>query len=277
MIQSRLLPDGVRLHLHHGPIDLILWADEAVRGAAYAAAAMAFDGLLEDLVAELPALRSETPGPLHHPVAQAMEGAVAPFRPAFVTPMAAVAGAVADHVAGAMARTGARKAWVNNGGDIALVLGPGQNFSAAMPGGRVTLQGAEPWRGIATSGRGGRSHSLGIADAVTVVARTAAEADAAATMIANAVNLPGHPSVSRAPACDLSPDSDLGARLVVTGLGPLARDEIDRALAAGRARAQRYLARGLIGGAHLALRGQSTAVGAMAPGGALALEETEDA
>ena len=37
-----------------------------------------------------------------------------------------------------------------------------------------------PVRGIATSGRHGRSFSLGIADAVTVLARTASQADAAA-------------------------------------------------------------------------------------------------
>ena len=68
-----------------------------------------------------------------------------------------------------------------------------------------------PARGIATSGRHGRSFSLGIADAVTVLARTASQADAAATVIANAVDLPGHPAIVRCPAQDLQPDSDLGA------------------------------------------------------------------
>ena len=61
-------------------------------------------------------------------------------------------------------------------------------------------------RGIATSGWRGRSFSLGIADAVTVLAATAAEADAAATMIANAVDLPGHPGDhARAGRSDSSP------------------------------------------------------------------------
>ena len=41
-----------------------------------------------------------------------------------------------------------------------------------------------PVRGVATSGWRGRSHSLGIADSVTVLAATAAMADAAATVIA---------------------------------------------------------------------------------------------
>ena len=61
-------------------------------------------------------------------------------------------------------------------------------------------------RGIATSGWRGRSFSLGIADAVTVLAATAAEADAAATVIANAVDLPGHPAIdTRAGAASSRP------------------------------------------------------------------------
>ena len=73
--------------------------------------------------------------------------------------------------------------------------------------------------GVATSGRHGRSFSLGIADAVTVLARTASQADAAATIIANAVDLPGHPAVRRMPANELQPDSDLGARPVTRDVG----------------------------------------------------------
>jgi uncharacterized protein len=78
-----------------------------------------------------------------------------------------------------------------------------------MPG-AIEITRDMPVRGIATSGRHGRSLSLGIADSVTVLAATAAAADAAATLIANAVDLPGHAAVRRAPACSLDPDSDLG-------------------------------------------------------------------
>ena len=94
------------------------------------------------------------------------------------------------------------KAYVNNGGDIALHLAPGAvDATPAIAGtghglaDRVIIRADDPVRGIATSGWRGRSFSLGIADAVTVLARTAAEADAAATMIANAVDLPGHPAI----------------------------------------------------------------------------------
>ena len=93
----------------------------------------------------------------------------------------------------------------------------------------------DPSRGVATSGRHGRSFSLGIADAVTVLAKTAASADAAATIIANAVDLPGHPAIIRRPACELQPDSDLGPRLVTREVGELAGNEIEEALAAGEA------------------------------------------
>src|SRR5207253_11171729 len=50
-------------------------------------------------------------------------------------------------------------------------------------------------------------------DLVTVLARTAAQADAAATVIANAVDL-DDPRIERRPACELKDDSDLGELLV---------------------------------------------------------------
>ena len=84
-------------------------------------------------------------------------------------------------------------------------------------------------RGIATSGQGGRSFSLGIADAVTVLARRAADADAAATMIANAVDL-DHPAIQRRPAVRLDPDSDLGDLPVTVAVGDLSRSEVAAAL-----------------------------------------------
>ena len=94
--------------------------------------------------------------------------------------------------------------------------------------GKVTVRAHEPIRGVATSGRHGRSFSLGIADAVTVLAADAAGADAAATVIANAVDLPGHPAIKRVPASDLEPESDLGSRLI-TSRGRAARRRRGRA------------------------------------------------
>ena len=111
------------------------------------------------------------------------------------------------------------------------------------------------------SGWHGRSFSFGIADSVTVLARDAAGADAAATLVTNAVDLPGHPEVGRAPARALDPDSDLGDRPITVSVGRLAPDEVAAALARGRSRAEAMRADGLIRGAALVLRGEAAAVG----------------
>src|SRR6185437_14433373 len=124
-----------------------------------------------------------------------------------------------------------------------------------------------------TSGRHGRSFSLGIADAVTVLARKASQADAAATIIANAVDLPGHPAVIRVPANELQPDSDLGARPVTREVGALSESEIEQALETGADCARRLLAAGLIEGAALRLKGETLLVGAR---GARASRRHED-
>jgi ApbE superfamily uncharacterized protein (UPF0280 family) len=262
--QATFLPDG-RLHLHHGPIDLVIEASGPGASAGYERAVRRFKPLLAELAAELPALRTDiNHGPkICSPVGRAMAAAVQVFQPTFVTPMAAVAGAVADAVLAALAGKGIKKAYVNNGGDVAIHLTRGESFTAAVASeqpSRFQIRHDDPSRGIATSGWRGRSHSLGIADAVTVLATTAAEADAAATLIANAVNLPGHPSVQREPASELYPDSDLGQRLVTTGVGPLTISETIEALERGRQNASTMLANGFIHAAALSLNGEMMVV-----------------
>jgi len=267
------LVSGGRLHLCHGPITLICqaWGHPTEVRAAHQQAAAAFPAILPALCAEMPAIRAPLPGPAPQgPIAQAMHAACAPHAATFITPMAAVAGAVADAVLQAMtAGRTLHRAYVNNGGDIAVHLAPGESLrcglvtelAAPALNGIFTLHHAAPSRGIATSGRackgqGGRSFSFGIADAVTVLARTAAEADAAATVVANTVDLPGHPSVQRRPADEVDPGTDLGARLITWDLGPLTPSDVARALDAGRRTADALCGRGLIHGAVLALRGQ---------------------
>ncbi|MFN3208221.1 MAG: UPF0280 family protein [Roseovarius sp.] len=265
--QARWLPDGNRLHLHHGPIDMILGIEGAGRRAAFARAVARFGTLLEELVTELPRLRSPGGADVTGEAARRMVAAAAPFAPAFITPMAAVAGAGAETILRAVLDgPGVRKAYVNNGGDVAFYIGPGEAMRVAIASpvpGHVTVQHGDPVRGVATSGAGGRSHSLGIADAVTVLARDAAAADASATMIANAVDLPGHPEIARVPACEIAPDSDLGAREVTRAVGVLTAAEVAEALEAGRAYAAGLAARGVIHAACLSLRGQCVTVGAV--------------
>ena len=244
-MQAARFPDG-RVHLQDGPIDLILKAEGPGHAAAERAAVGAFDGLLATLLTELAILRrplGESPPRVAGPVARRMVAAVSPYAGRFVTPMAAVAGSVADHILAEMlaAAPDLSRAWVNDGGDISFHLAPGQSFEVGLVpalraprlAGSATLHHADPVRGVATSGRGGRSFSFGIADAVTVLARDAASADVAATLIGNAVDLPGHPAVRRGPASAEDPDSDLGDRPVVLEVGPLSPEEVDRALLAG--------------------------------------------
>jgi uncharacterized protein len=270
------LKDGKRLHLQDGPIDLIV---EAHGGAtdlrvAYAAAIGRFTGLLDELCDELPLLRSRADPAqcaLQGVVARRMHAAVAPFaRDHFITPMAAVAGSVAEEILGAMVEAAPlTRAYVNNGGDIALHLSDREAFTVGLidrPDAaglmRTTVIRADnPERGIATSGYHGRSFSLGIADAVTVLARTASQADAAATIIANAVDLPEHPALIRCPANEIQPDSDLGSRLVTRHVGHLTYREINAALEAGEAKGRQLLGLGLIEAAALHLKGEIRVIG----------------
>jgi ApbE superfamily uncharacterized protein (UPF0280 family) len=268
--------DGSRLHLQHGPIDLIIeaWGDPDEVAGAYRRAWERFRPVLDELVAELPALRRPIDPALPEPaspVGRRMAAAVRPFGDRHVTPMAAVAGAVADEIRAAMVEGGdLRRAYVNDGGDIALHLSPGESIDVGLvpvpqrPAllGKAKVRAEDPVRGVATSGRLGRSSSLGIADAVTVLASSAALADAAATLIANAVDLPGHPAIARVPAHELDPDSDLGERPVTTAVGPLNSDEVARALASGVEEAERMHVDGLIEAAVLCLNDRVAAVAA---------------
>src|SRR5262249_53151881 len=228
-------------------------------------AAHRFQTILDELVAELAELRRPAGlqrRPFTGAVARRMEAAVHPFAQSiFITPMAAVAGSVADEVLAALvAGTTPQKAYVNDGGDIALHVAAGQEIRAAIAGtghgldDRLSIRAADPVCGIATSGWRGRSFSLGIADAVTVLAKTAAAADAAATVIANAVNV-DHPAIERLPARDLDPDSDLGELAVTVSVGELPPSAVLGALDNGEAEARRLRRLGLIEGAALSLNG----------------------
>jgi uncharacterized protein len=275
--QILMLPDGRRLHMQDGPIDVIVEAfgEASEIEVAYRAAATRFIGVLDELCGELEFLRrpacadDDLPAGL---IARRMLAAVRPYSSQiFITPMAAVAGAVAEELLEIM--TSAAKlsrAYVNDGGDIALHLASGEKFVVGMMErpdraslfGTTTIKSRDPIRGIATSGWRGRSFSLGIADAVTVLADTAAMADAAATVVANAVDVPGHPRIGRVRACDLAPDSDLGERLVTQSVGELTPDEISEALEAGIWVANSLRGSGLIRATALNLQGETRVIGA---------------
>jgi ApbE superfamily uncharacterized protein (UPF0280 family) len=277
-----------RLHLQHGPIDLLITAEGSIEDVshAFARAANAFEFVLCNLVDELSLLRtsasilmttesmkSNLVSPLKGVVAKRMCQAVKPYLEYYngnnyVTPMAAVAGCVADYIIAEMG-SGLDRVCVNNGGDIALYLGPGTHFdigisddrnvrftdfSQAQKGkrigelpidGRIRLHHSDQIGGVATSGWRGRSQSFGVADSVTVLATDAASADVAATLISNEVSVLS-PVILRKPANKIFTDSDLGDRLVTVKVGKLKRSEIDEALTRGASLANQMICEGNI-------------------------------
>ncbi len=277
--------DATRLHFQHGPIDLVIEAagERDAVAAAYRRAWERFQDVLGRLVEELPALRSHVDRAqgVKGPVARRMLAACLPYRDVFITPMAAVAGAVADEIIAAVSDgEGISKAYVNNGGDIALHLESGERFSVGLVSdpahalrhghtpaldGSFEILASQPVRGIASSGWRGRSFSLGIADSVTVLARDAAAADAAATMIANAVDV-DDPAVVRRPAEELADDTDLGKLPVTVAVGRLPEHAVQCALDSGERRARVLLAEGLIACAALSLQSRVRVVDGMRGG-----------
>ena len=301
---AQWLDDG-RLHLHHGPIDLVIGADgtpDAVRQAC-SAAIDRFATVLEELVSELALLRTPIDQIARRPsgcVAARMWTATMPHAEIYqdanyVTAMASVAGAVADEILSVMCNADdLDRIYVNNGGDIALYLDPAAvavphytvgicadpdavlwshvnrdalaDERAARPvpdafAGTIKITASDHIGGIATSGWKGRSHSFGVADLVTVLAPTAAAADVAATLIANAVwpddnNETDWPGVQRQPANVLAPDSDLGSRLVTVHVNRLPDHVIIKALRRGAGVAEDMRQSGHISAAYGVVQGQ---------------------
>ena len=283
----KALSDG-RWHFQHGPIDLIIQAHGQADAVARAHdnAWSRFAGVLQELVDELPALRTPIrladSCTLRGAVARRMWAACAPFRTNFVTPMASVAGSVAQEILQCYVHQGIDRAWVNNGGDIALHLADGQEAVVGVVAdvaalrrapvqpagwlldGQIRIASTMPVRGVATSGWRGRSQSLGIADSVTVLAGTAAQADAAATVVANAVNLQDD-RIHRLPARQVRDDSDLGTLAVTVDVPVLPPEAVHLALQNGLHKAHQLQSQGLLWFALLTCQGQHAAT-AQAPG-----------
>jgi hypothetical protein len=273
-VQKAML-SGNRLHLQHGPINLVIKAIGDAKSVqhAYAFAAQRMEGMLQGLVDNLSLLRS----PLYiidnrridDATSQHMISTVRQYRDYFITPMAAVAGAVADEVLAAMKNVdGLDSVFVNNGGDIALHLEPGQkmnigivpSLSTAQLNASVEITSEDGICGIATSGWNGHSMSLGIADAVTVLAKNAAIADTVATLIANEVDCDAK-CVDRARALDIDPDSDLGERLVTMNVGALQKQAIDNALDRGAKFTRTLIKEPELYGVFISLQGHSRTIG----------------
>jgi len=250
-----------RLFLQHGPIDIVIEAIGKDQELAYKKVKKYFENLLLNLVKDLRLLKKEVQynRKFKNVIAQKMQLATQEFYPEFITPMAAVAGSIADSILEVLTNGfDLQKAYVNNGGDVSFYLSKGQKMKssiASMENTFTEIKYNHKSRGIATSGWKGRSFSFGVADSVTVLANNAAMADAAATMIANSVDIKDHYLIKKQMAKDLYDDSDLLNKMVTVEVGDLSKKDVLKAIENGHMQATKYLHKNLINSALIQLRG----------------------
>jgi len=181
-----------------------------------------------------------------------------------LTPMAAVAGTMADAVADFLFERGMTRVLVDNGGDAAIRSCDGEPVTvgirprvdrAAIT--NVVVLGPErtSW-GVATSGLGGRSLTRGVLDAATIVAADASLADAAATAVANAGHIADR-AVVRGPAEEIDPHTDIAGLEVTLRVGQLAEESKRRAVDRAMRRAEQLIADRIVFGAFVACQGLS--------------------
>lgn len=179
-----------------------------------------------------------------------MYDAVARTEEPTLTPMAAVAGTVADAVADWLFSCGATVAAANNGGDIALRLAPGNSIrlrtvrslltgTASDP---IVLRAEDGIGGICTSGLGGRSFTRGVVESLSVFSSRASQADALATHLANCSYIPSE-RVASTLAKNLDPSTDIPELSVVTAVDTLTEEERRQAVSQVLEEAKRQYAR----------------------------------
>ncbi|MCX5872364.1 MAG: UPF0280 family protein [Deltaproteobacteria bacterium] len=180
-----------------------------------------------------------------------------------LTPMATVAGAVADATADFLHAFEMSKTIVNNGGDIAIRLAGGESVNVGIRSDinrpeithRISISEDLGIGGVCTSGLGGRSFTRGIASATTILARSAVLADAAATAVANATFI-DHPNIVRRLADKLDPQTDLKGVEVTCSVGDLEEEFVEACLYKALAYAETLADKGTIFGAVVSIKGQ---------------------
>lgn len=236
----RTLSDG-RVFIDYGPTSMVIMAKRGPEplSALAEAAFPIIQNALHEISEALPLLRRDTFGQdidKLHGLPRLMCETVNSVGEPTLRPMAAVAGAVADLVADWLFAHGADTVAVNNGGDVALRLGPGCSVKMGIlpdfEGGisevvRITAE--DGIGGVCTSGLGGRSLTRGVARAVTVFSGRCILADACATHLANSTYI-GSERVHTALAGELEPQSDIKDLRVVTSVEQLTEQEVGLAL-----------------------------------------------
>lgn len=184
----------IKMHLRMGESKLNIWARKDIKKQAgeilkYLRQVL-IDHIKKDPGFEITFSGYEVP-PEVHPMLREMASFGRIFN---IGPMAAVAGAIAEYLGKELLKF-SQEVIVENGGDIFLSLRkpmPIKLFSgqkSVFNQLALTVLPRQMPLGIGTSsGKMGRSTSLGKADAVTIVARSAILADAAATFFGNQIH-----------------------------------------------------------------------------------------
>lgn len=267
----RILDDG-RVFFDYGPASMVVTArrgDEMLCDLAAAAFPFLRNSLAE-IAEALPILRQSPVGMDYSDLTglpRVMAEAVLATGEPTLTPMAAVAGTVADAVADWIFARGADLVAVNNGGDVAVRLGEGRSLRMGiLPdlNGSVTevveIRGGDGVGGVCTSGLGGRSLTRGIAGGVTVFSRRCAAADACATHLANCSYVES-PRVHTCLAGDIEPESDIASLRIVTAVEPLLSEEKKRGLAQVREEAERQRKNGNLVRVYADIQGERLTLG----------------
>lgn len=263
--------DGGRILAEYGPMRLVIsaWVGKVPQREPCISAARKAFACFERIAA----LREELSRPLARnplrfgdPVAQAMVDSVREVGDKDLTPLAAVAGALADAVADFLFARGMTRVVVNNGGDIAVRITGNEQVKVGMGtaahNGRIAksivLDSSRNSWGIATSGLGGRSFTRGVASAVTILARTASLADAAATAVANASFVEDEHVIQQA-AERIDPNTDIAGIAVTVKVGPLSQEKTEMAVARALEKANILAEKGVTLGAVVEVQDRTAA------------------
>lgn len=257
-----------RIYVDNGPVQMTIYAERKgiLMPKKVNKAGENIESILLSLIKVLPLAKKpwpELPAGMSLPkVLKKMHDAAKATGDPTMTSMCAVAGSFADLTADYLVEKGATKVLVNNGGDIALrlKLGAETNLGIADKVGghafyKMTIAANQKIGGVATSGLGGRSFTLGVADAVVVLASTAALADACATYIANTTSI-SSPFVTKQKASELDWDTDIPDLMVTTSVGNLKNEEIELALEQGYRSAVALLEKDVIKGCLIFVKGR---------------------
>lgn len=183
----------ITFHVSAQQTDLMVMAQKDLRDICREEV-LAQRGYIEQYIKRFPQFRTTLDPWLHDaPAPGIIHMMAAAGRACGVGPMAAVAGAIAETVGQALHHY-SREVIIENGGDVFMVLDSAVTiglYAGQSPlSMRIGLQldpGGSPLAVCTSSGTVGHSFSRGKADAVCIVARQCALADAAATAIANRV------------------------------------------------------------------------------------------